>query len=100
MYCRKALEQLGHLAQRLGPRRFLTMRYEALVEQPELELGRLCTFLGEDFEPGMLRFYERRERGFLEVEEDWKGLTLMPLTKSRVGVYRERLTSREIRTVE
>lgn len=100
MYCRMALEELKLLAQKLGPQRFFVLRYETLVGQPESELRRLCRFLGEDYEPGMLRFHERQERGFLEVEEDWKGLTLKPLTKARVGIYREQLQPREIRTVE
>jgi hypothetical protein len=73
MYCRTALEQLSLIGRRLGTVRFLDLRYETLMRHPEAELRRTCAFLGEDFQPGMLRFYERGQRGYLEVEEDRKG---------------------------
>jgi hypothetical protein len=94
MYCRMTLEKLKLIAQKLGVRRFFVLRYETLVRQPESELRRLCGFLEEDYEPGMLGFYEREEWGFLEVEEDWKGLTLEPLIKASMGIYREWLQPR------
>ncbi len=76
------------------------MQYELLVTQPEQELRRICIFLGEEFESRMLRFYERKERGYVDAEAEWKDLTLKPLTRERVGIYREQLKPREIWTVE
>jgi len=87
-------------AQRLGPERFCAIKYEELVAHPERELRRVCGFLGEDYDPAMLRFAEREEVGYLEVEEGWKGLTRQGLTRARVGRYRARLTPRQIFTVE
>jgi hypothetical protein len=88
------------LADRVGPRRFCAVKYEALVEDPERELKRLCGFLGEDYDPAMLRYRERAEIGYLQVEEGWKGLTREPLTASRIGRYEGRLTPRQIWTVD
>lgn len=34
--------------------RFLAVRYETLVAEPELQLRRICEFVGEQAEPGML----------------------------------------------
>jgi len=36
----------------------LTVRYEALATRPDLEMQRVCTAAGLDFEPAMLRFEE------------------------------------------
>ena len=40
--------------QRLGPDRFIKLRYEDLVADTESTLRTLCTFLGEPFDPAML----------------------------------------------
>jgi len=99
-YVRHVFRQVERAAQRLGPERFCAVRYEDLVDHPERELRRLCDFLGEDYDPEMLRFAERGDVGYLEVEEGWKGLTRQELTRARVGRYRDRLTPRQVWTVE
>jgi len=46
-------------ARRLGRRvgeRYLELRYEQLVEQPEVELERICAFAGLPFEPDMVSY--------------------------------------------
>lgn len=40
----------------LPPERYMELRYEDLVMQPEQSLGRVCRFLGVDFETCMLDF--------------------------------------------
>lgn len=42
----------------LGEQAFLQVRYEDLVSHPELELRRICSFLGEGFAPSMLAFHQ------------------------------------------
>ena len=100
MYCRQVLETLKKVEQYLGQKQLLKVQYEKLVRQPESELSRICAFLGEEFELRMLRFYERKELGYVDAEAQWKDLTLKPLTKERIGIYREQLTNQEIWTVE
>lgn len=95
-----AYRHADRLAERVGPRRFCTVKYEALVEDPGRELARLCEFLGEDYDPAMLRYRDREEIGYVEVEEDWKGMTRQPLTTTRIGRYERRLTPRQIWTVD
>lgn len=77
-------------AERLGPDRFCTVKYEDLVEHPERELRRLGAFLGEDYHPAMLQFGEREDAAYLEVEEGWKGMTRRDLTPARISRYRDR----------
>ncbi|HXV58819.1 MAG TPA: sulfotransferase [Gaiellaceae bacterium] len=46
------------LGARLGPGRYLEIRYEALVAEPERELAAICSFAGLSYEPEMLRHAE------------------------------------------
>ena len=38
---------------------YTMVQYEDLVTHPEETLKSVCAFLGEDFEPRMLKYYER-----------------------------------------
>ncbi|MEO1130805.1 MAG: sulfotransferase, partial [Planctomycetota bacterium] len=84
----------------LSAQQYIAVRYEDLIADAEGELRRLSDFLGEPFDEEMLRFNEREDSGFMERERGWKELTLKPLTTARVGRYRDKLTPRQVRTVE
>lgn len=99
-YVLHVFRRLEEAARRLGPERFCAVKYEELVEQPERELRRVCDFLGEAYDPAMLRFDKREDAGYLAVEEAWKGGTRQELTRDRVGRYQGRLTPRQVWTVE
>jgi Sulfotransferase family len=45
----------------LGPQRYLEVRYEHLVSQPESTVREVCAFLDLPFEPAMLRYHEDAE---------------------------------------
>ena len=100
MYCRQVLSSLKTLEQHLDNKQFLRVQYELLVKKPEQELSKICVFLGEKFESRMLHFYQRKKRGYVDAEAEWKELTLQPLTLERIGIYREQLKLREIWTIE
>jgi len=42
-------------------RKYLELRYEDLVEQPESRLREVCAFLGLEYEPGMLEYHRRED---------------------------------------
>jgi Sulfotransferase family len=50
----------GHaaLTRAVGPDRRLVVRYEDLVTEPERTVRSVSAFIGEDFDPAMLRFHE------------------------------------------
>ncbi|HEX6293069.1 MAG TPA: sulfotransferase, partial [Herpetosiphonaceae bacterium] len=50
---RRSVEQGQHNAERY-PDRYLIVRYETLVEQPEATLRQVCAFIGEPYTPAML----------------------------------------------
>lgn len=43
----------------IGPDRYLEVRYEDVVADPETVARKVCDFLGLDFEDGMLRYHEK-----------------------------------------
>jgi sulfotransferase family protein/glycosyl transferase family 1 len=45
--------------QRLGPHRYMEIRYEELVRAPERTMAEVCQFIGLRFEAGMLHYFER-----------------------------------------
>jgi hypothetical protein len=88
------------LACNLGARRsshrseYLEVRYETLVTQPEAEVARICSFLGEEYFSSMLIPNDVPPPGF-PVERIYT-----PITAERIGTWREELTAEQVAQVE
>jgi hypothetical protein len=80
--------------------RYMEIQFEDLVRAPERELRRVCGFLGEAFAPEMLGFAEQSRAGLEQHNAAWAGSIPMPLDAGAIGRFRERLTDRQIRTVQ
>ena len=74
---------------------YLEVRYETLVAQPELELTRICKFIGEEYFPSMLTPEQRS----VEHPGEWDRLQT-PLTTGRVGQWRRELTRQQVAQIE
>lgn len=61
-YWRSRVREARAALDLLGPRRCLIVRYEDLVLSTEATLRQVTAFLGEDYDPAMLRFYEDEHR--------------------------------------
>ena len=98
---RRVIEAHRQLERSMSPNRYTMLRYEDLVTDPEPTLRRLCAFLGEDFDPSMLRYYERPESelGF-DPSESWKWNTLRPLDAGRLEAWRESLSPTQVALIE
>lgn len=76
------------------------LHYERLVGDPDGEVRRLCAFLGEPFEPAMLRFFERDEaRKSAGLAESWAN-TGRPVSTASRERWRRELTVRQRLLVE
>lgn len=53
----------------IGAERYMEVRYEDVVADPEAVARRVCDFLGLEFEEGMLRYHER-SKAFIESTKD------------------------------
>lgn len=81
----EAEQSWAKLRPRLQPSQVLELHYEALVRQPEVELARLCAFLGEPYVPAMV---------------DLHGTTYEAPSAAYAEQWRRKLSPREWRWVE
>jgi hypothetical protein len=56
---REEVQWVGRMGRLLGERRYLELRYEDLIREPERCLREVCTFLDVSFYDSMLRYHER-----------------------------------------
>ncbi len=72
--------------------RALTLRYEDLVTEPEQELRRICGFIGEAYEPGMLD--ARGTAGVVAAQHEWwKESVAGPLNSRSVGRWQRQMST-------
>ena len=73
---------------------FLDIRYENLVSAPEQTIRRVCAFLDEEFEVGMLDF---QSRTYLVPQRGLRIHTKLdkPILKDAIGIWRTKLSSIE-----
>lgn len=79
---------------------FFELRYEDLVGTPDRELRRLCEFLGEQYSPAMLNFYDHAPEQVNLDAEPWKARTARALDTSRVGRWKATLSMSEVALVQ
>jgi hypothetical protein len=73
------------------------VRYEDLVQRPDATVADVCAFLGERYEPAMLRFFERTP-GHLRALPHHRKL-FQPIDTAHVGEFRK-MPIREIERIE
>ena len=100
-WCRNVLEARGALS-KLASNRTCEVRFSELVENTEVELAKLCQFLGVDYSSRMLDYHLLNVANQMEPPElmPWKQNTLSVPRKDRLGRYRCGLSSKEIRAFE
>lgn len=98
--CRDVYDTVSRRASELGDEWVMALGYEDLVRDPEMELRRVCAFLGETFDEAMLEHERGGDGLFTDREEAWKSRTRRPIDSSRIGRYLDGLTMHELRVVE
>lgn len=76
-----------------------SLRFEDLILSPEAELGKLCQFLGEAFEPAMLDTSETGKQ-VNSRNVAWKNKSSQPIDRSRIEVWRSELTAGQNKLIE
>jgi hypothetical protein len=87
---------LGQRNQQRYPDRYMVVRYETLVCQPEKTLREVCTFLDEEFVPAMLTMEGApgyRDKG---AHSSNGGSDQSPISTAYIGRYRQVMSRREI----
>jgi len=93
---RKGLQRGRKQGRRLGPGRYLELTYESLVEHPEKHLQSICEFLGESFTPDLLSTDADPDHLVPQHRQAWHGQISKPVTRARVGRYRDELSATQI----
>lgn len=82
-----------------------SIRYEDLVADPELHTRRLCDFLGIEFNPSVLSFYEKKEEaqalyaGNQDLSKIHKSL-FNPISTEKVNKWQTDMTPRQIKIAD
>ena len=79
------------------PDRFMLLRFEDLVQNPAVELARLCSFLGVTYSSEMLEYY-RQER--VETQFDWHQNLSKPLDSTRIYAWKKNMDPAEAKLAE
>lgn len=93
----KYSEGMARRNERRWPDRYLVVRFEDLITQPEETLREVCDFLGEDFDPGMMAMEaspRHRER-MADATGDGE-----LLTTRFIGLYKDEVDPAEIAFIE
>ncbi len=82
---------------RFGPGRYLVLRFEDLVREPEPTLRRLCAFAGLDFDPCLLR---PTRAGGRDTGNSFEGRAFEGISADNAGRWRERILPEEACVIE
>jgi hypothetical protein len=82
------------------PGRYMILRYETLVSQPEATVRELCAFLGEEYDPVMFTMSEAQ--GFVSKGSNSSFDRFQPaqITTAAVGRYRKTISPREVAFIQ
>jgi len=87
--------ELRRLGRRLPAGRYHRLRYEDLLSEPRAELGRLCAFLGEEFDAAMLDHGGAAD-DIVKSYKTWHEKARGDLDPKRIEAWRRELTPDEI----
>jgi hypothetical protein len=95
----RAYDDGRRAARRLDPGSYHEVRYEDLVREPEPVLTALCRYVGEEYDPAMVRPSEVAAVA-VPARKTWHARTRSAVTTQRVGSWRQRLEPWEIALCE
>lgn len=93
---RLALAMEAHI----GSDRFFRVKYEDMVEQTELMMKRLCTFLDMKYDSDMLKFHESDEAHRAAKSSNLWSNVSQPIIKGNTGKFRTEASEEDIRIFE
>lgn len=85
-------QRLSYHFERLWPTQFHRVSYEALTNEPEVQLRQLCTRIELNYDPHLIDGRSSARELFSVAREPWKQGTLQPLTSEHVGKWQRSLS--------
>jgi len=89
-----SLRRINQFRKGLSTDRFIEVRYENLVREPELTLQKVCEFIGIDYTQRMLDYWKLPTTIEHKIESFHENLG-KPVFDSSIGKWRERLTKQQ-----
>jgi hypothetical protein len=99
-----ALKKMWHLKKR-NPDLIYSLKYEDLVADPELHCRRMYDFLGIEFDPSVLTFYEKKQETEDAYSSD-KTIKIVhkslfnPINTGRMEKWKTEMTARQIKVAD
>ena len=88
------------MEEKFGSSNIHRCHYENLLRDSESEIQNICDFIGEDFEDGMLSFFQSKEaQKSAHLSKSWEK-TGQPIQKNNSNKYRKLLDAGEIADIE
>ncbi len=88
------------IANTLSSKIYHQIKYEDLIEEPNIALKNLCDFIDLSFESKMLHFNEAAKELVTEEEMQWKKETLQPLNKSNTFKWKDSYSNFQLALIE
>ncbi|MEE9293701.1 MAG: sulfotransferase [Phycisphaerae bacterium] len=85
---------------RFDKKRYLEIRYENLVNNPEGTIREVCHFIGEDFEPAMLQYYLDAEEQMPEHSMAYHQNLMQPINQTAVRRWERDMSAADVATFE
>lgn len=90
-----AVEQTIQYQKTLPPGRFMTVKFEDILRQPQPELEKICAFIGEKFEPTQLQ-PAQASSAIPDWEKKWKNKASETLDPGRIEAWRKSADQNQI----
>jgi hypothetical protein len=90
---REEVQWVRRIGAVLGPERYHELRYEDLVAAPEDQLKSICTFLGIQFSPAMLKYHETVEQSVPDEKRHIWPLLDQPPRSDNAGRWKQRMSN-------
>ncbi|MCW8856258.1 MAG: sulfotransferase [Kangiella sp.] len=78
------------------PDRFIIIKFESLLRNPESELRKICNFIGEEYELSLLNSSYGDSNTIPDWEYEWKGKSNQELDVSRIEAWRKNNNIKQI----
>ncbi|MGE0383623.1 MAG: sulfotransferase [Gammaproteobacteria bacterium] len=82
---------LGRKMGRMLGSQYMEVRYEDLVRDPAAQLGRICEFIGEPYDPAMLDYHTQGEREMPADSMQWHRNSVSPPDEGKVNAWRREM---------
>ncbi len=82
----------------MHPEKFITLKFENLLAEPENNLKQICEFLTVDYAPSMMNFHEKKGGDYWNKE--WQPNIARPIDKGHVYTWKKKMADSDVRIAD